>query len=46
MPCKEATNIVDSSEISESPAECGLQAVKHISKYPLGVCDTFIVFAT
>ena len=36
----------NSSEVSESSAECGLQAVKHIIKYPLGVCDTFIFFAT
>ncbi|KAI0237342.1 Ubiquitin-like modifier-activating enzyme 6 [Lamellibrachia satsuma] len=44
--CKEAANVFDSSEVSESSAECCLQAVKRTSKYPLGVCDTFIVFAT
>ena len=46
MACKEAANVVDSSEVSESSAECGLQAVKHISKYLFGVCNTFIIFTT
>ena len=43
---KEAANVFDSSEVSELSTECGLQAFKHISKYPLGVCNTFIVFTT